>query len=63
MLSIGMEKLSQLLSSSKPTMVSAPVLAVHDFSIPFIIETDASGLKIEVVLSQQGHPTVYLSKA
>ena len=47
----------------KQALVSAPVLALPDFSLPFCLETDACGTGIGVVLSQNGHPIAYLSKA
>jgi len=37
-------------------------LSLPDFALPFIVETDASGLGIGVVLSQVGHPIAYFSK-
>jgi len=42
--------------------VQAPVLAVPNFELPFIEETDASDLGIGAVLMQADHPVAYLSK-
>ena len=47
----------------KQALMAAPVLAFPDFSNPFDVHTDASGLGIGAVLSQKGHPIAYLSKA
>ena len=40
----------------KLQMTSMPVLHLPDFSKIFVVETDASGVAIGVVLSQGGHP-------
>jgi len=44
-------------------MVSAPILALPDFSKGIVIETDACGEGIGVVLMQESHRIAYLSKA
>ena len=47
----------------KQQLISAPVLALPDFSRPFVIETDACDRGIGVVLQQDGHPITYMSKS
>jgi hypothetical protein len=47
----------------KQMLVSAPVLALPNFTKPFIIETDACDGGVEAILMQAGHPLAFLSKA
>lgn len=46
----------------KEALCKAPILGLPDFSLPFVVETDASGISMGVILSQQHHPIAYFSK-
>nr|GEX93794.1 retrotransposon-related protein [Tanacetum cinerariifolium] len=46
----------------KIAMMEEPMLALPNFDQEFVVETDASGTGIEVVLCQNGNPIAYLSK-
>lgn len=46
----------------KERMCTSLVLALPDFSQPFVIEADACGVGIGVVLMQMGKPIAYISK-
>ena len=47
----------------KQAMENTPVLALPNFQLPFVVETDACDTGIGAVLVQQGHPVAYMSKA
>jgi hypothetical protein len=47
----------------KTTLTTAPVLQLPDFSKPFIVDCDASGARVDVVLHQEVDPLAFFSRA
>jgi hypothetical protein len=47
----------------KYALVHAPVLAIPNFAMPFIIETDSSEIDVGGVLMQDHHLLAFVSKA
>ncbi|XP_028215187.1 uncharacterized protein LOC114397318 [Glycine soja] len=56
------DKAQEAFEKLKLAVSTAPVLSLPDFEQPFTVETDASGVGMGVVLSQQGHPLAFFSK-
>lgn len=46
----------------KATMTTIPMLALSDWSLPFVIETDASRFGSGAILLQNGHPIAFSSQ-
>ena len=47
----------------KTVIVTTLILALPDFSVTFVVESDASSIGICAVLSQKGHIIAFFSKA
>jgi len=60
------DQCKQSYSTSQRALTSAPVLKFPDFSQPFLLQTDASGIGLGVVLAQhvncEEHPIAYASR-
>lgn len=57
------EESTEAFNALKQAMSSTPVLRLPDYSQEFTVETDASNSGIGAVLTQQGHPLAFFSKA
>jgi hypothetical protein len=56
------EQAQKTFDKMKETMSSCPVLALPDFTQPFVLECYASSVGIGAVLMQQKHPIAYESR-
>ena len=59
---IWTEEAQKTFDKLKEVMSSCPVLAIPDFSLPFVVECDASGEGIGAVLTQRGHAIAFESR-
>lgn len=57
------EESTEAFNALKQAMSCTPVLRLPDYSQEFTVETDASNSGIGAVLTQQGHPLAFFSKA
>ena len=55
-------EVDQAFSRLKEALGQAPVLGLADFTSPFVVETDASGIGIGAILSQHHHPLAFFNK-
>ena len=46
----------------KQDVCSTPILTLVDFTKPFVIECDASGMGIGALLNQEGRPLAFISQ-
>ncbi|WOG86400.1 hypothetical protein DCAR_0205603 [Daucus carota subsp. sativus] len=47
----------------KDAMVTAPILSLPGYAVPFIVETDACGSGVGAVLTRKGRPVAFFSKS
>lgn len=52
----------EVFSSLKTAMVTIPILALPNFKLPFVIETNALDHRLGAVLMQEHKPIVYFSQ-
>lgn len=57
------EEAQEAFESLKKLLTTSPMLALPDFKMEFIVETDACDRGIRAVLMQGQHPLAYISKA
>ena len=50
------EEATQAVNLLKTTMKEVPILSLPDFNEPFVLEIDASGTGLGMVMSQRGRP-------
>ena len=53
---------TQAFRKLQEALTQTPILQLPDFSVPFVVQTDASGTGIGAVLLQRGHSIAYFSK-